>query len=166
MVQMSQYHVKVAAEAFAAGFFAQAGCDVSIQYGADQPAYDLIIARGKSIRKVSVKGSQTGSWGLIQSYLQNADYHAAAEAWSAHQDRNIIVCLVQFKNVAIGEPPRAYLATPQEIADHLKRECRGRGNTILYEKRCWSARARGAGTTDQIPAEWRFSIDRLEQRMR
>ena len=40
---MTSYHVAVAAEAFAAGLFAQAGCDISIQYGANQPEYDLII---------------------------------------------------------------------------------------------------------------------------
>ena len=45
---MNPYHVKVAAEAFAAGLFAQAGCDVLVQYGADQPKYDLIVSRGAS----------------------------------------------------------------------------------------------------------------------
>jgi hypothetical protein len=39
---MRQYHVGVAAEAFAAGLFAQAGCDVLVQYGANQPLYDRI----------------------------------------------------------------------------------------------------------------------------
>jgi hypothetical protein len=37
---MVLYHVGVAAEAFAAALFAQAGCDVSVQCGANQPQYD------------------------------------------------------------------------------------------------------------------------------
>jgi hypothetical protein len=37
---------------------AVAGCDVSVQYGADQPEYDLIVAKGDRMLKVSVKGSQ------------------------------------------------------------------------------------------------------------
>ena len=60
MKKMSSYHVKVAAEAFAAGAFAQSGCDVSVQYGADQPKYDLIISKDGKLKKVSVKGSQEG----------------------------------------------------------------------------------------------------------
>jgi|TARA_B100001971_G_C17796869_1_gene337375 hypothetical protein len=36
-------YVGVAAEAFAAGLLAYAECDVSVQYGANQPGYDLII---------------------------------------------------------------------------------------------------------------------------
>ncbi len=78
---MESWHVGVAAEAIAAAEFARCGYDVSVQYGADQPEYDLIVAMGATMLKVSVKGSQSGSWGLTQNYLKNADYHAAAEAW-------------------------------------------------------------------------------------
>ena len=45
--KVSSWHVKVAAEAYAAALFAQCGIDVSVQYGADQPGYDLIIAHAK-----------------------------------------------------------------------------------------------------------------------
>jgi hypothetical protein len=61
---MDSYHVKVAAEAFAAAIFAQAGCDVLVQYGADQPSYDLVTSKDDRLLKVSVKGSQDGGWGL------------------------------------------------------------------------------------------------------
>jgi hypothetical protein len=57
---MRQYHVGVAAEAFAAGLFAQAGCDVLVQYGADRPLYDDDQARCLAIA-VLVKGSQDGA---------------------------------------------------------------------------------------------------------
>ena len=42
MKQISAWHVGVAAEAFAAALFARYGYDVSVQYGANQPEYDLI----------------------------------------------------------------------------------------------------------------------------
>ena len=44
-MKMKQFHVAIAAEAFAAGLFAQAGCDVLVQYGANQPHYDLMVTR-------------------------------------------------------------------------------------------------------------------------
>ena len=37
----SSWHVGVAAEAIAAAQFARCGVAVSVQYGADQPEYDL-----------------------------------------------------------------------------------------------------------------------------
>lgn len=78
---MAAFHVSVAAEAFAAGLFARIGFDVSVQYGANQPEYDLIVARRGDLLKVSVKGSQDGAWGLAQSHLKNGQYHDAIEAW-------------------------------------------------------------------------------------
>ena len=69
----SPWHISVAAEAVAALQFARCGFDVSVQYGADHPEYDLIVAKGDSMLQVSVKGSQDGSWGLTQSFLKNAD---------------------------------------------------------------------------------------------
>ena len=75
---MNKWHVSVAAEAFAAGMFARCEYDVSVQYGANQPEYDLIISKGEQILKISVKGSQEGQWGLTQSYVKDANYHKAA----------------------------------------------------------------------------------------
>jgi hypothetical protein len=54
--------VATAAEAFAAAQFARFGYDVSVQYGANQPEYDLIIAEGRRMLKISVKGSADGGW--------------------------------------------------------------------------------------------------------
>src|SRR5580658_1686452 len=79
----SSHNIGVAAEAIAAAQFARCGFDVSVQYGANQPEYDLVVAKGSNVLKVSVKGSQTGSWGLGQSGLKNADYHAAIAKWLA-----------------------------------------------------------------------------------
>jgi hypothetical protein len=66
---MLGWHVSTAAEAIAAAQFARFGCDVSVQYGANQPEYDLMIARGELMLKISVKGSSDGGWGLSQGQL-------------------------------------------------------------------------------------------------
>ena len=60
---MTGWHVAVAAEATAASLFARCGLDVSVQYGADQPEYDLVVVRDDRLLKVSVKGSQDGGGG-------------------------------------------------------------------------------------------------------
>ena len=69
-MKLSPRNISVAAEAIAAAQFARCGFDVSVQYGANQPEYDLIIANGDALLKVSVKGSQDGGWGLTQSLLE------------------------------------------------------------------------------------------------
>jgi Holliday junction resolvase-like predicted endonuclease len=161
--KMNQWHVKISAEAFAAGMFAQAGLDISVQYGADQPEYDLVIVRGDKFLKVSVKGSQDGSWGLTQSYLENANYQRAADIWFDKHKWKTIMCFVQFKGVKLGEIPRVYLATPKEVAIRLKETAKGRGDTILYEYKKWTDRAHGAGTEDKIPDAWKISISRIEE---
>lgn len=160
---MNQWQVSVAAEAITAALFARAGYDVSVQYGANQPEYDLMVAKGHKMLKISVKGSQDGGWGLTQSYISNANYHAAADAWCNKHKARTVVCLVQFKDVGITEMPRVYLATPQEIAEHLKVSANGRGETILYEYKKWSDRAFGAGTIDKIPESWLFTTERITE---
>ena len=50
---MNSWHVGVAAEGIAAAQFARYGYDVSVQYGADQPEYDLIASRGDEMLKIS-----------------------------------------------------------------------------------------------------------------
>jgi len=65
----TSYKVGVAAEAIAAAQFARLSHDISVQNGANQPEYNLMIAKRAHMLKVSVKGSQGASWGLTQSYL-------------------------------------------------------------------------------------------------
>lgn len=153
----------MAAEALAAAQFARYGFDVSVQYGANQPEYDLIVAKGDQMLKVSVKGSQDGSWGLTQSYLKEADYHGAIDGWLQRHGSRTIFCFVQFKGVLLIELPRLYLARPSEVADRLRATAKGRGDSILFEEHRWGARAVGAGTVEMIPAEWRMSKDRIEE---
>jgi hypothetical protein len=159
---MNPYHVKVAAEAFAAGIFAQAECDVLVQYGADQPSYDLVISKRERLLKISVKGSQDGGWALTQSYLKQANYQHAVEEWLNRHDPKIVFCFVQFEGVQLGGCPRLYLARPFEISKVLCSVHNGRGDTVLYENHTYS-RGSAKGTIDAIPENWRFSAARLDE---
>ncbi len=163
--EFTSWHVAVAAEAVAAALFARCGYDVSVQYGANQPEYDLIVAKGERFLKVSVKGSQDGGWGLCQSYLtpKKADYHAAIDRWLARHEARTILCFVQFKGVQLTEMPRVYVATPREVAQRLRDAAKGRGETILHERHSWGPRAHGAGTVEEIPPTWHFAPVRIEE---
>jgi hypothetical protein len=162
LASFTSWHVGVAAEAFAAAQFARCGVDVSVQYGANQPEYDLIVSHGELMLKVSVKGSKDGGWGLTESHLKNADYSAAIDTWLLRHRPKTIFCLVQFKDVSFSQLPRLYLAAPHEIAERLRATAGGRGDTILYEQHKWGARARGAGTEERVPEEWAFTSARLD----
>lgn len=159
----TSWQVATAAEAFTAAQFARCGWDVSVQYGANQPEYDLVAVDGDRVVKVSVKGSRDGGWGLTQSYIKQADYHGAVDFWLRKHSGKTVICLVQFKDCPLDTLPRMYLATPGEIAAWLKAAADGRGDTILYEKHAWGQRAHAAGTTDTIPASWKFTHDRLNE---
>ena len=150
----------------AAAQFARCGWDVSVQYGANQPGYDLVAVDGDRIMKVSVKGSKDGGWGLTQSYLTKgtADYLTAADKWQAKHSAKTVICLVQFHGIPVDALPRIYLATPREVADWLKAAAGGRGDTVLCETHTWQAQARnGSGTTDAIPSQWVFSAERATE---
>ncbi len=162
MKAFSSWHVGVAAEAYAAALFARCGYDVSVQYGANQPEYDLIAVSGNLMLKISVKGSKDGGWGLTQNYKRGCNYHEAIQKWLEAHHKKTIFCLVQFQNANIDEMPRVYLATPQEIADVLNASAGGRGETVLRENHTWGSRAVASGTTDQIPDDWKFSPERLK----
>lgn len=164
---MASWHVATAAEAIAAAQFARFGFDVSVQYGANQPEYDLMIAAPSGrMLKISVKGSKDGSWGLTQSQLsriRNADYKGAADLWLTRHKPHTAICLVQFKGVADDEMPHTYLASPREIVARLKAAAGGRGDTILYKEHTRGLKAAGAGTTEKIPDDWKMTKARVER---
>lgn len=159
----TSWQVATAAEAFAAAQFSRCGWDVSVQYGANQPEYDLVVVNGNRLLKVSVKGSRDGSWGLTQSFLKSAAYHEAIDVWLRKHTEKTIFCLVQFKNVSLKELPRMYVVTPTELASHLKRCAGNRGDTILHEYHEWGPRAKASGTIDHIPESWEFTEERIEE---
>lgn len=158
----THYQVAAAAEAFAAAQLSRCGWDVSVQYGANQPEYDLVAVDGDCVIKVSVKGTKEVGWGLTQSFMKEANYHRAADQWLKKHSKKTVFCLVQFKGTTDEILPRMYLATPREIANWLKSAAAGRGDTILYEKHVWT-RGYAAGTTDAIPESWKFTRKRLEE---
>ena len=160
--EMTPYQVGVAAEAFAAALFARAGFHVSVQYGANQPGYDLVVEKASKPFLVSVKGSQDGSWGLTQNHIQKADYHGAIDKWVCKHGRGLIFCFVQFKNKEVGEMPDVYLATCGEVATHMKNSGGGFSNTILDVEKTWK-KGKRAGVTDRIPEHWRFSKQRTDE---
>ena len=160
---MNSWHVGVAAEAIAAAQFARYTYDVSVQYGANQPEYDLIAVSGDKMLKISVKGSQDGSWGLTQSFKKGHTYHEAVQEWLSRHHKKTIFCLVQFKNVDDSQLPRMYLASPEEIAEVLCKEAAGRGDTILYEHHEWGPTAKAYGTVDKLPESWRSTKERAEE---
>ena len=159
---MNSWHVATAAGAIAAAQFARCGWDVSVQYGANQPEYDLSVAKKERILKVSVKGSQDGGWGLTQSYMKDRKYYDAVDSWLKKHNPKTVMCFVQFEKANIDELPRVYLATPLEVSVCLKAAAGGRGDTILNENHTWGPRAQAAGTTDKIPDSWRFSSQRIQ----
>lgn len=158
----SSYHIGVSAEAFVAAQFARYGYDVSVQYGANQPEYDLIAHKDDLILKISVKGSQDGGWGLTQGYKKDRSYSEAIDKWLESHGKKTVFCLVQFKNVSDDEMPRMYLATPAEIAVQMKSARGGNGDTVLREKYTYT-RGIASGSTDRIPEKWTFTAERADQ---
>src|SRR5208337_1736026 len=163
--------VKAGAEGIAAAQFARCGFDVSVQFGADKPGYDLVVAKAGNLLKVSVKGSQDGRWALAETYLKRAaelsgkkaDYHGAIDLWQNQHGSRTVCCLVQFQGVEIDQLPRIYLATPKEVGQRLRETAKGRGDTILYEEYEWTSPADGAGTVEALPQGWRFSHQRIQE---
>jgi hypothetical protein len=160
---MTPYQVNVAAEAFAAVALSQAGYDVAMQYGTQQPKWDILATKGSRILKVQVKGSQDGGWPLFSSYMRKttADYHGALNAWTNAQLPDIVYVLVQFANVQVGVSPRCYVARPKEILAHMKTTRAGHAYTSLRENYAYS-KGVGVGYTDIIPADWALSQERLD----
>lgn len=162
-VAFTSLHVGIAAEGFAAAMFARCGLDVTVQYGPSQPDYDLIVSRGEHFLKIAVKGSKDGGWIIIPIRMESGqpDYLAAIDRWLARHTSRTVLCLVQFQGVPIDEMPRIYIAGAADVAAHLRSTARGLGDTTLYERKVWSARAPVAGS-DEIPPTWRFSRERVE----
>jgi hypothetical protein len=164
-MEMTPHQVSVAAEAFAACLFAQAGFDVLIQYGANQPDYDFVAMRKSKAIRVSVKGTQWYGWGLIQSYKKGRSYHEAANAWLRDQPKDVILCLVTFGKMQSYKTPRCYLARASEIAKHHKSGRFGAGETTLWEDEIYT-RGVGKGYRSKIPDKWKFTPTRVNEILR
>ena len=164
------WRVTVGAEGIAAAQFARCGFDVSVQSGRDKPCYDLVVAKSGNLLKVSVKGSDDGSWALTEPYLKRVtDLHGrranllgAIDQWRDHLGSRAICCLVQFQDVPIDELPRIYLASPHELVQKLKETVERLGISTLYEKYEWAAAGDGSAMIEELPSAWAFSESRIE----
>jgi hypothetical protein len=157
---MTPRQCEIAAESYAACLLAQTGYDVLVQYGANQPYYDLVAEKEGSFLPISVKGSQDGGWMLAVKYKENGGtYHEAIDRWLAAQRGDVIFVFVQFFGLALGESPRVYVARPPEIAAHMKTQCNGRGHGSLQED--YRHKRPGSKYDHKVPSEWQFSLQRL-----
>ena len=77
-----------------------------------------------------------------------------------------VYAFAQFKGVPIAGAPRVYLASPQEVAARLKKNANGRDDTILYERKERTKRAKAFGVIDAIPETWLFSEARIIELVR
>lgn len=157
----TSYRVGVAAEAIAAAVLAQAGYDISVQYGANQPVYDLVAVKPDRVLQISVKGSKVGGWGLTQNYKKGRTYQDAAAEWLKRHGSELVFVFVEYFDVAIGSMPHIYVARAGEVAAHLANARRGRGDTTLMEKAAWK-RGSLKGHTETIPDSWKFTQARID----
>ena len=159
--KMTSRQCEIAAESYAACLLAQAGYDVLVQYGANQPQYDLVAVKGKSLLLVSVKGSQDGAWMLAVKFKNKSNsYHDAIERWLGAQRDDVAFVFVQFSEITFGNSPRVYVASPREIAEYLKTQCNGRGYGSLEED---CRRHKPNSKYDhRIPSAWVFTVGRID----
>jgi hypothetical protein len=158
---MTSYQVSVAAESFAAGLLAHAGYQVLVQYGANQPLYDLVAVKERRILKVSVKGTQLAGWQLTGGFKKGRSYSEAVDVWVQKHGRDLVFLFVQFLAVPLGTMPEVFVARAHMVAAHLKRAKRGHGDTTLRWKHIWKS-GLAEGCTDTMPETWKFTQERID----
>ena len=158
---MTPRQCEIAAESYTACLLAQSGYDVLVQYGANQPHYDLVAVKDKRIIPISVKGSQDGGWMLAVRYVKpGVNYRAAIDKWLSVQRDDLVYIFVQFLHVPLGFAPRVYVARPPEIAVQLKAQCYERGHGSLQENTPRdSPRSK---YKDIVPPLWSYSSARID----
>ncbi|MBS0432782.1 MAG: hypothetical protein JSS21_10325 [Proteobacteria bacterium] len=158
---MTPRQCEIAAESFTASILARAGYDVLVQYGANQPHYDLVAVKGQRFLLVSVKGSQDGGWMLATRYVkEGVGYHQATDQWLTAQREDIVFVFVQFQGVSIEQAPRVYVARPPEIAEQLRAHRDGKGHGALQED--WQRNHPNSAYADRIPNPWIFTRERID----
>jgi len=158
---MTPRQCEIAGESYAAYLLARSGYDVLVQYGANQPQYDLVAVKDERILKISVKGSQDGGWMLAVRYKkEGVSYHEAIDLWLANQRKDVVFIFVQFSQVPLGSAPRTYIARATQIAAQLKMQRNGLGYGSLQEDH---KRDRPSSKYDHsIPQDWQFSQARID----
>ena len=158
---MTPRQCEIAAESYTASLLAQCEYDISVQYGANQPQYDLIAVKQSRILLISVKGSQDGGWMLAVKYVgKGVGYHEAIDKWEKAQRVDLVYVLVQCQNVELNEAPRVYISRPPEIAVHMKTQNDSKGHGSLQED--WIRNHPKSKCAHKIPTAWAFSKQRID----
>ena len=155
---MNRHQVAVAAEAQAAAVFAQAGYSVFVQYGANQPGYDLAVSSEHKTAQVSVKGSSDGGWMLTTKH-PDGTYLEALDLWKNKNERYIFF-YVQYQGISVGHLPRMYIALGHEVAAHALTGLWGGIALTLIENKTLM-RGPKKGQTQCVPPAWQLSEQRI-----
>lgn len=159
-MSMTRRQCEIAAEAYAASLLARSGYDVSVQYGANQPEYDLVAVKDDRILLVSVKGSQDGGWMLASKYVKNANYLEAINLWKCNQRQDLVYFFIQYRGCELASAPATYIAKCDDIATHLKFQFNGRGSSSLQED--YRKDHPRSQYDHRIPSEWVFTQVRID----
>jgi len=157
---MNKHQTAVAAEAFAAGVLAHSALSVFVQYGANQPGYDLLVSDGNDSVMVSVKGSTDGWWVLAVKDKTDT-YQEVLDRWVSANCRYAF-CLVQFSGVEPGTMPPMYFATGDEIGVELRTHHFGEVSLALAKHRA-PTRGKNKSKTMGIPPSWRMTEERIRE---
>jgi len=131
---------------------------VFVQYGANQPGYDLAVSDDRKTLLVSVKGSQTGGW-ILTSKKKSGTYAEALDIWTSKNSRYVFF-FAQYQRVAVGNMPRAYLALGSEVSAHLRTGAWGQLALSLIEHK-EPTRGKKKGQIQRVPESWRVTDQRV-----
>lgn len=102
---MTARQCEIAAESYTACLLARSGYDVLVQYGPNQPEFDLMAVKGERKLPISVKGSQDGGWMLGTAFKRGVTYHIAIDRWLTAQRSDVVYIFVGFMNVELIQAP-------------------------------------------------------------
>lgn len=155
----------VAAESIAASQFALNGFDVLEQAGQARFAYELGVANARGMLKVAVYASVGEYWDPLNTYQTSSakdGFSRAVDLWCKRHGEQVI-CLVHFDALDLGRMPKIYLASASELAQRLVEIRIERAGSWQLERELG---VDGFVSMHDLPAEWRFSQDRIADLMK
>jgi hypothetical protein len=159
--KITKHQVSVAAESFATASFARAGYNVFVQYGPNQPGYDLVVSHEKKVLHVSVKGSMDPKGWVISTKKKDMTYEASLKEWYKN-NKDWFFYLVLFKKNEIDSMPEMYITSAKELYDHLNKGFFGAPCLTLYHDYC-PKQGKNKGEVQKLPSDWNFSKKRIEK---
>jgi len=158
---MNKHQVSVAAESFATASFARGGYDVFVQYGPNQPGYDLLVSNKRKVLHVSVKGSMDPKGWIISTKKKGKSYKESLNEWYEN-NKDFLFYLVLFKNNEITSMPEMYLTSTKELYNHLSKGFFGSISLTLYCDYC-PRQGKNKGKAQSLPSDWIVSRKRIEK---